>query len=228
MQCPAVVEASTLVRNEVLENNWQIYRVHHRPVVITSSDIVVADTLFQEIGGGKKVKKCVLSFYPRFVQDISYATLALDGECEAIRMENMQDDYAVVLCRVRESLNPEVTFDTLAGGDTALPSIQAIVIHVSSRKVIHQGCLLDEDSAFPTSETYDIPIFFTSNGDTVGVGLWWKGVIVTGKDVRDVGSNSMHAVEREQSRSAKKQKKKKQHTIKGKKDGFARGMSLRG
>jgi hypothetical protein len=178
--------------------------------------------------GGKMVKKCVISFYPRFVQDISYETLALDGDCEAIRMESLQDDYAVVLCRVRESHNPEVALDNLDDGDTASPSIQAIVIHVPSRKVIHQGCLLDEDSAFPISETYDIPIFFTSNGDTMGVGLWWKGVILTGQDVRDVGSNTMHAVEGEQSRGTKKQKKKKQHTIKGKKDGFARGMSLRG
>ena len=65
MQGPTVVEASTtLVQNEILENNWQIQRVHQHPVVITSSDTVVADTLFWEMGGEKKVRKCVISFYP--------------------------------------------------------------------------------------------------------------------------------------------------------------------
>jgi hypothetical protein len=74
MQGPTVVEASTLVRNEIIENNWYIHRVHHRPVVITSSYIVVADTLFREMNDGKMVKKCIVSFYSRFEQDISYAT----------------------------------------------------------------------------------------------------------------------------------------------------------
>jgi hypothetical protein len=65
MQGPTVVEASTtLVQNEILENNWQIQRVHQHPVVITSSDTVVADTLFREMGGEKKVRKCIISFYP--------------------------------------------------------------------------------------------------------------------------------------------------------------------
>jgi hypothetical protein len=159
MQGPTVVEASTLVRNEIIENNWYIHRVHHHPVVITSSNIVVADTLFWETNDGKMVKKCIVSFYSRFEQDISYATLALEGDCEAIRMESIHDDYAIILCRVHESQNPEVAFDNLDGGDTASSSIQAVVIHVLSRKVIHQVCLLDEDSAFPTSVTYDVPIF---------------------------------------------------------------------
>jgi hypothetical protein len=65
MQGPTVVEASTtLVQNEILENNWQIQCVHQHPVVITSSDTVVADTLFREMGGEKKVRKCIISFYP--------------------------------------------------------------------------------------------------------------------------------------------------------------------
>jgi hypothetical protein len=236
MQCPTLVEACAIVRNEVLENSWQMHRIHRRPVAITSSDIVVADTLFRELDGGKKVKKSVVSFYPRFAPEISYATLALEGDCEAIRMECLHDDYAVVLCRVRESHNPEAAVGDIESDNTASLSIDAIVIHVPSRRVIHRVCMLDEDSAFTSefaypisAETYDCPIFFTSNGDTVGVGLWWKGVILTGKDVREAGNSTMHAVEEEPSRSARKQKKKKRQTVKGgKKDGFARGQSLRG
>jgi hypothetical protein len=225
MQNPTVVEASRLVRNELLENNWQIHRFHYRPVVITFSDVVLADTLFRELDGGRKVKKSVVSFYPRFGNDLSYATLTLEGDCEAIRMERIQDDYAVVLCRVRKFLNAEAAID---GDDAVSLSIEAIVIHVPSRRAIHRVCLLEEDSAFPMPGNDDIPILFAASGETVGVGLWWKGVILTGKDVREVGSNTMHAVEDEKSRGAKKQKKKQRQSTKGKKDGFARGMSLTG
>jgi hypothetical protein len=64
MQGPTVVEASTtLVQNEILKNNWQIQPVHQHPFVITSSNTVVADTLFREMGGEKNVRKCIISFY---------------------------------------------------------------------------------------------------------------------------------------------------------------------
>jgi hypothetical protein len=227
MQCPTVVEASRLVRNEILQNSWQMHPVHHRPVVITFSDIVVADTLVREPDGGRKVKKSVVSFYSRFVNDLSYATLTLEGDCEAICMERMQDDYAVVLCHVRKFRNTEAAIDSIDSDDAASLSIEAIVIHVPSRRAIHRVCLLGEDWAFPPGN-YNIPILFAANGETVGVGLWWKGVILTGKDVREVGSNTMHAAEEEKSRSTKKQKKKQRQSTKGKKDGFARGMSLTG
>jgi hypothetical protein len=232
MQSPTLVEACAIVRDELLDNNWQIHHIQHRPVAITSSDIVVADTLFREMDGVKKVKKSVVSFYPRFVPEISYATLALEGDCEALHMECLHDDYAVVLCRVCESHSPEADVGDIEGDDTSSRSIDAVVIHVPSRSVIHRVCLMDEDSAFTSeymAETYNFPIFFTSNGDTVGVGLWWKGVILTGKDVREVGNNTTYVVGDESSRSVRKQKKKKRQIVKGvKKDGFARGQSLRG
>jgi hypothetical protein len=227
MQSPTVVEASRLVRNEILEDNWHMHPVHRRPVVITFSDVVVADTLVREPDGGRKVKKSVVSFYSRFVNDLSYATLTLEGDCEAICMERMQDDYAVVLCHVRKFRNSEAAIDSTDSNDAASLSIEAIVIHVPSRRAIHRVCLLGEDWAFPPGN-YNIPILFAANGETVGVGLWWKGVILTGKDVREVGSNTMHAAEEEKSRNTKKQKKKQRQSTKGKKDGFARGMSLTG
>jgi hypothetical protein len=125
---------------------------------------------------------------------------------------------------VREPNAPGATFDNFDDGDAASPSIDAIVIHVPSRRAIHRVCLLEEE----LGEVCGTHIFFTSNGDTIGVGLGWKGVVLTGEDVREVGSNTMHAIEEERSRKARKQKKKKRQTTKGKKDGFARGMSLTG
>ena len=149
-----------------------------------------------------------------------YATLALDGDCEAIRIESVQDDYVVILCRVFEPPNLKVAleaaFDGLVGDDAASSTIDAIVIHVPTGRVIQWVCLVEDENAILTLKTYDIPIFFTLNGDMMGTGLWWKGVILTGKDIREVGSNTMHVIEEErQRRSARKQKKKQRLTKRG-------------
>ena len=231
MQCPQFLEASAIVRSDLLENDWQMQRVRHRPVIVTSTDIVVVDALFREIEGEEKARKSVVSFYPRFVDGISYATITLEGKCEAMRIENMHDDYAVILCRMHGSPT-SAEFDDIdgqwfEGANSSTTTICAIVIHVPSRREIHRACLLEEASAFRTAENSDIPIFFASDGNTVGVGVWWKGVILTGADVRDVGSNVLSSVEEEQSRSARKKKKKLQPAKSGKKDGMARKYCAR-
>ena len=245
MRCPQVVEASGLVRNEILENGWQMQNTHRRPVVITPSDIVTVDSLFRHVEGRNKVSKTVVSFYPRFVEGVSYATLALDGDCQAVRMESTHKDYVVVLCRFHKSDTRTLEDDTdlidghwfgvdAAAADESITTttIEAVIIHVPSRKVIHQVFLFEEDAAAQPQINYDIPIFFTSSGSgrgTIGVGLSWKGLAMTGRDVRDVGLDSLQLAEEDAPRSCRKQKKKKRQPNRGgKKDGFARGMSLRG
>jgi hypothetical protein len=111
-------------------------------------------------------------------------------------------------------------------------TIEAVIVHVPSRKVIHQVFLFEEYAATQSQINYDIPIFFTPSGSgrgTIGVGLSWKGLIMTGRDVRDVGFGSLQLGDEDAPKGSRKQKKKKRQPIKtGKKDGFARGMSLRG
>jgi hypothetical protein len=52
---------------------------------------------------------------------------------------------------------------------------------------------------------------------------------MTGRDVRDVGFGSLQLGDDDATKGSRKQKKKKRQPNKtGKKDGFARGMSLRG
>lgn len=243
LRSPSPIEASSLVRNELLENHWQMHDVHHRPAVITSTDVVVVDSLFRDMEGGKKVNKSVLSFYPRLEPNISYATLTLEGDCEAFRMEGAHDEYVVVLCRVHtastqadEAINGidgHWFADDAADDEPAISTtIEAMVVHVPSRREIHRVCLLEEEPASFSSGNYDIPVFFTPNksgSNTFGVGLWWKGIILTGSAVREVGRDPQAFAEDTTPRSARKQKKKKRQQGKGgKKDGFARGMSLRG
>jgi len=240
MQSPHLIEASAVVRSELLENNWQMNNAHHRPLVITSSDIVTVDSLFREVEGGKRVNKSVVSFYPRFVPDISHAMLTVEGNCEAVRMESTHDDYVIVLCRVETSSTEADNAvdgqwfgnDAPVGESTTTRTIEAMVIHVPSRKEIHRVCIQEEEQTAQPPDNYDIPIFFSSHGsgsNTLGVGLSWKGLVMTGSDVREVGRGALLSVEDEAPRSMRKQKKKKRQQVKGgKKDGFARGMSLRG
>ena len=243
MQSPRLVEASAVVRSELLQDNWQLHNAHHRPLVITSTDIVTVDSLFHEVGGGKKVNKSVLSFYPRFTHGISYATLTVEGNCQAIRMESTHDDYVVVLCRVdRSDPNTGEDIDAIDGewfgrdapaDESSSPrTIDAIVIHVPSRKEIHRVCLMEQEQSSDIPNNFDIPIIFSpygSGSNTVGVGLGWKGIVMTGTDVRDIGCRPLHIVPENVPRTGRKQKKKKRQQGKGgKKDGFARGMSLRG
>lgn len=240
---PVPIEASSVVRSELLHDNWQMNNVHRRPVAITSSDVVVVDSLFRDVEGegDRKVFKSVVSFYPRFSHNISYSTCTLNGNCQAVRMQRTHDDYVVVLCRVIHETHTQAEddIDGIDGhwfGDedgtesTFRTFTEAMVIHVPSRREIHRICLLEEEG--PALRNVDIPIFFTPNGSgssTLGVGLWSKGIVMTGGAVRDVGRDPVAGGLDAAPRSAKKPKRKKRQQGKGgKKDGFARGMSLRG
>lgn len=248
MSSPLPIEAAPLVRRELLEGaNWQMQNSSRRPVAITPFDIVVVDSLFQDLEGGQKINKSIVSFYPRFSNDISYATLTLEGNCQADRLESIHDgEYVVVLCRVLETNSPtDEANDGIDGqwfgvdedeavGDSNTRKTMAVIIHVPSRKEIHRACLFQEPAFATQWLSEDAPIFFTPNangGRTIGVGLWWEGIIMTGSAVREVGAEQplLVAANDETPRSGKKQKKKKRQQGKGgKKDGYARGMSLRG
>jgi hypothetical protein len=65
------------------------------------------------------------------------------------------------------------------------------------------------------------------DGDTVVAGMWWRGAIMTGQDVRSVSETSQQT---ESGPSPTKSSKKKKRLAKNnaKKDSFARGMTLSG
>jgi F-box domain len=138
-------------------------------------------------------------------------------------------------------------------------SFVSIIYHIPTRKEISQIDIVNE---FQFNEHY-IPILPSHWDETVGAALSWKGVVMTGADVRSVrqstpthgtqqqqqqhniagransnknnntssylhgtnGTNSSASKKQQQQQQQKKTGKKKNS---GKKDGFARGMSLRG
>ena len=237
--------AAELVRTELLrEGDWQIQTRQHRPTVICQKELVVVDTLSRQIDDNNWQFRSYVSFYPRFEPtDTDFATMLLKGHCEVVRMGLIRNEHVLILARVYEGDTPEGG-DTeenavdmaanLAGewfGSVGEPSVYGILVHVPTRSEIHRICLVD--SALDYTRSYDIPIFCASLGNTIGVGVWWKGVVITGSDVREQpellsGTASEPLASPKNAKNSKKKKKKRQPNRGGKKDGFARGMSMRG
>lgn len=212
-----LIEASDLVRNEIVDEEWTMTTSSHRATVLTASDVVAADVLERVVDNQVLERRSVLSFYPRYPASgaSSYTILNVAGDMEAVRLVNLRDSHIVLIARERRSN---------ASGDKVL-SICGVVIHVPSRHEIGRMALLDgisEDEA-------DIPVMSVINDGTIGVGLSWKGVVMTGSDCRAVGDSQSIIVDAVGTtpKSAKKKKKGKAKKT-SKKDGFARGMSLRG
>jgi len=233
------IESSSQVQAYLLQDGWEVGETGNghrcRPVVITPSDIIVVDNLQRE--NRRIFRKSVISFYSRGTHDHVHSILTLDFECETLQMLRFRDDHVVLICRLyeykeaeTEELEEDVT--DLASENDCQEKIEAVIVSVESRKVLHQVCLL-EDAAnlLPVIFDHDIQISLCADQETLGVGVSWCGMVLTGQDIRSVGRTSLGGPldSQQASNNASKKKKKKRQSGKGnKKDGFARGMSLRG
>jgi hypothetical protein len=219
IQNPISLEASEFVRNEMMEEGWYLRSMIQRPVVMTQTEIVCADTFVRDFENGEKMARSIVSFYPTEVQDPPplYATLHLKGNIEVHRLSRIRDDHIVAVCR-QYSLPQSVSLelDMLDGhwfGDTERRSVSAIaiVIHLSSRTEIKRVCLLDDLESqleMDLATLNDLPLRISVEGATASAGVWWKGVIMTGQDVRSVADTSKET-DCGQSILAKALKKKK-------------------
>eukprot|EP00545_Synedropsis_sp_CCMP1620_P000324 CAMPEP_0119032816 /NCGR_PEP_ID=MMETSP1176-20130426/42242_1 /TAXON_ID=265551 /ORGANISM="Synedropsis recta cf, Strain CCMP1620" /LENGTH=970 /DNA_ID=CAMNT_0006989231 /DNA_START=42 /DNA_END=2954 /DNA_ORIENTATION=- len=205
------IEAAEIVRNEILIDSWELQPSHSRALVVMDSDILVADCLFEETDDDRRLFKSVISIYPRFGDGSAYEIMEIEGNSEVVRMKALRDQHVVALLRFH------------ANAEEA--SLVAILVHVPSRRVIHRLGLTKDVSICEASPTYDLPLFFCSAGDTVGIGLWWKGIVMTGADVRAVGSSDAIAGEAIDGtpKGGKRKKKVKRQPIRKN----VRGMSLR-
>jgi F-box domain len=143
----------------------------------------------------------------------------------------------------------DVPHDTHNNHRPTRTSLVSIVYHIPTRQEIGQIEVIN-DANF---NDLCIPVLPSHCDETVGVGLAWKGIVMTGADVRSVRStydkqqqqtnsggvscraNSVNngvyqsiTITGNDTAASKKQQQKKQKKNSGKKDGFARGMSLRG
>jgi hypothetical protein len=220
IQTVQTIEAAEVAWSEITGSGWDVC---HRSIAITSTDIVVADTLTHE----RQQFRSIISFYPRFaVEDISYQTLQLDG-CQVLRMQPLRDCHVVLFCQVYnivellEESDPEL--DDVNGhwfAESTQLIYAAIILHVPTRIEIQRVILTESP-----------PFAFSTAGGTVSVGLAWKGVIMTGTDVRDLGENyGLDGNSALKLRRKKNIKSNRKRNPKGfsKQDGYARGMSMQG
>lgn len=243
------VEAAQLLRHEIMRGSEvEIRRNPYngiRPIVITATDIVVADTVVQMVEGEILRHKTVVSFYPRqaLPEQPSYATLLIAGGLDVVRMSTIRDQHVLLVCRRFQlpaaheaegggglgeidghwfgGAAEDTAMTTQTNNDNATENADAVfvVIHVPSRQEI---------SRIGVNTGPEDPHVVEDGAETIGVALNAGGIVMTGKDVRTTNCDAGFVVlDDAPTRSAKK-KKKRQPNRGGKKDGFARGMSLRG
>jgi hypothetical protein len=243
------VEAAQIARNEILnELGLEVRRNPYdglRPITITPTDVVVADTVVQMEETQTNRKKTVISFYPRynFPDQPSYATMLITGDLEVVRMTVIRDEHVILVCRRYKQSSAEAGvaeelegvdghwFDYVqadrsaaiqTGNDNSADNADTILIalHVPSRREIYRIGVISGD---------EVPCILDDATETIGVALNAVGLVMTGSDVRSTqrDANGFALLEDAPARSAKK-KKKRLTTRSGKKDAFSRGMSLRG
>jgi hypothetical protein len=235
---PLMLEDSDTTIAEIVGGGWEYRRARLRPIIVLASQVIVADTYVRDLDEDRKQFKSVLSFIPSNSggEISSYGTVQLDGNLEISSISLLRDEHIVVVGRLYVTDSDGTEFDDLDGhwfgGTTGgLVSLYAIIVHVASRSEIERICLVEDleaclDSDIATSG--ELPFKVAATAGTVCAGIWWKGVIMTGQEVRHAPESSQGVDQ--QAHTPGKQKKKKKKTPKkgGKKDAFARGMSLRG
>jgi len=236
--------ATHVVRNEILEGpGWEIRgnsSTGLRPIVVTNTDIVVADTAVQMVQEKIQAHKTIVSFYPRYTTpgEPSYSKLTITGGLEVVRMSCLRDQYVILVCRRMELPSaPAGEGDALdeinghwfgnnapANEDSATASsarVVFVVVHVPTRREIHR---------MGVNAGVVVPQFVDDGSETVGVSIPSPlgGLVMTGDDVRCTADDTGLVVLDDTPTRSSKKKKKRQPNKGGKKDGFARGMSLRG
>jgi hypothetical protein len=195
VQSAQLLDGPELVRSEILEEGWEISTMHSRPVLIVSSDVVAADTMYREVENRGKEFRSVISFYPRYkgADDALYSILPIPGNMEIIRMSSFRDEHVVAICReFALSTNDPTDLEDLGGQwfganmeAVEHKAVHAVIIHVPSKREIGRVKLMDDEFDY-----HAVPHITVTNDGTIGVGISWKGVIMTGSDVRSLAERS--------------------------------------
>lgn len=216
--CGTIDERLVVSRYQTLfEDRWASFDLSERYGLVTKSHVVFADVLQLRFSSESKV---MLSFVPLRVDapsgsgplydDSAVSSVTLERCHEVQSLHYDGGDHVVVHCMYK--------------GD-AYRTCYLLVVHIPSRVVIHRCSVIGS-----LSIRHDIPHVLTcdgTNGEAMAL-FMYTGFVMTSSVIRSLIKAPV-AVEcpKPISKSSKK-KKKKRLVSKGKKDGFARGMSARG
>ena len=217
-----------------LEEGWNIRLEGRRPIVVTPTDVVVGDTLTRVLvdNNYEREYKSLITFYSccsgtETEGNDSIFKLSIGEHCMIDRMVGARDDYIILLVRFfTENGYPADPNGGHWGNELDRAArVFAITIHVPTRREIER-CFLYEDFGWNR-------LSLSVSNDTLACGVWIKGLIMSGNDVRSVkkstaSSKSVLILDDLAPKKAPKKSKKRMSKGSGKKDGFARGMSLRG
>eukprot|EP00977_Amphora_coffeiformis_P011372 scaffold2744_cov160-Amphora_coffeaeformis.AAC.9 len=221
VQPPQFLRASPLARPSIARENLNFTECDS--LLVTLSEIILLEVMTNEVNGELNDVQSAIVFYPRFpdTHQADFDVMNLPKRYLARKLVSASELYVVVFCTVVTQRAPEV--DDLAGqwfdNHSEEPKTIAVVVNIKSRCIIGQV-------EFNTDQGFQFGHF--GNGSTTGLAIGSRGVAITGDKARATRSSSVFTCGVSNTPSPKKKKKSSKGKRSGKKDGFARGMSLRG
>lgn len=198
------------------KEEWRVKETPSREILLTATDVIVADTL-EQVGENDEVldHQSILSFYKADSGD--YSVVVLPGKLSVSSLTAVRDEHVIVI-----AVGPVEEGQDSGGHWDRRRKVVAIIIHVPSRQEIGR---IDFGSGAHLAN--HLPLLH-AGFNTVCLSLSTMGVSLTGSDVRETRSRVVVVGSIEVSKSGRKKKKSSGRRKGGKKDGFARGMSVRG
>ena len=177
-----------------------------RPIIVSGSTVVALDSFGRRDDGSNEeqtvVTTCALN------PELPGRVRSIILESSAAALFSIRDDHVVVVSSAK-------LLGRMTDGDELT---QFVVIHVPTGSEVYR-CDLD----FPARSISMVP----HGKHTLAMVIDGIGAVMVGDDMREQKHGRCEV--RANTRSSKKKKKKKRQQTRGnKKDGFARGMSLRG
>ncbi|KAL7473481.1 hypothetical protein ACHAXS_014120 [Conticribra weissflogii] len=212
------------IENKLMMEGDQARSLSDTHAVVTSSHVILASNPGPE-------NDCVLHFLNKFERDAPMCemlhSVSFGGPGSKLKnLFSLQNDYVVAVVATNTTLQvnggdeeEHIDFDGHWFGNEE--SNTAFVFHIPTRRELYR------------SELPCDPISVDSLGNTLAINVSSYGFVLTGLDARDVGRISLNERRLDDtimspSTKTPKPKKKRLASKTGKKDGFARGMSLRG
>ena len=228
-----------ILKKMVLLDGWQFgssVGPYVQSGLLTQTDLILGTVMVRVEQEVVKERKSLISFHPQhsLCDESTFTTIEMDGDAEVIRMMCLRDQHVVILCRTFLDIqeDADTPIERQVGGHwfrterppslgTKRIDVYAFIYHIASRRLINQFCLIENVS----SNVVDIPLLSVNADNTVGVSLSWRGIIMTGSDVRsNCGGKGTLGEPSSPPPSAGKKKRNGRAKRRAKKDEFARGM----